>query len=593
MKSNILLNVVSLSKTFKTPVYRNQKEGITPPDMINPKALDNINLSLKAGEKAALIGPDGSGKTTLLRLLAGLILPDGFCLKARKGENILSPVLINGFCPYKNLGEVKKIIGYMPQRFGLYEDLTVEENLELYAGLKNIAKNEKKEIFETLLKFAGLKDFKERAAGALSGGMKQKLGLSCTLLSKPKLLLLDEPSVGVDPVSRRDLIEITENLSKENNIGIIWATSYLDEAKYFDKVFLLSNGKKIYEGSTDSAKSAMEGLVCHTKDETKDNRIFLDEIVKNEKGIMDATIEGDKIRVVFDNVQSKEKFNHDIKIVEPVFEDFVMSALGGQKPVKEQNIKETEIEPPDNISINARNLTKVYKTKKGDFTAANKINFKVKKGEIYGLLGPNGAGKSTTFKMLCGLIQATSGESEIMGINLNINPNEAKKNFGYMAQKFSLFGNLSVRQNLEFFMGVYGVREDVKTAAENYELERYLEFNASYLPLGFKQRLALLCATIHNPPVLFLDEPTSGVDPLGRREFWMRINSLVKKKTTVLVTTHFMDEAQFCDRIALVYKGKILVEDTPDNLKKSVKTETLTNPSMEDAFVELIKRVDK
>lgn len=561
-----LLIVKNLTKTFKGE---------------NPPSLDDISFTLKKGEKMALTGPDASGKTTLLRLISGLLISDKYCFE--KEDN---SILIDNISPFSNLEGTKKLTGYMPQRFGLYEDLTVMENLELYAGLKNINKNEKKELFDTLLKFAGLLNFKNRLAGALSGGMKQKLGLSCTLLSKPKLLLLDEPSVGVDPVSRRDLIEITDKLAKENEIGVIWATSYLDEARFFDKVLLLSNGKKVYEGSPISAAKAMEGLVFHTKNGA-DNRKFLDEIVEKEKGIIDATIEGDKIRVVFENMKAKDNFSYQKEKTPPVFEDFVMSALGGQKKLSKMYIKDIETKAPDDIAIEANNLTKKY----GDFVAADNINFKVKKGEIFGLLGPNGAGKSTTFKMLCALIKPTSGNSKIMGYDIVSNPLRAKKNFGYMAQKFSLFGNLSVMENLEFFAGVYGVeKEKLQEGIKGFELEKYLNYNASSLPLGYKQRLALLCAVVHNPPVLFLDEPTSGVDPISRREFWMRINNLTKHKTTVLVTTHFMDEAQFCDNIALVYRGKILVIDTPYNLKNSVKSEKLKNPTMEDAFIEIIRR---
>ena len=559
-----LLNVKNLYKTFK---------GEKTPSIFD------VSFSLKKGERAALIGPDGAGKTTLLRLLVGLIKPD---------DNKLNPILIDGYCPCKNLDEIKKIIGYMPQKFGLYEDLTVMENLELYAGLKNIRGHEKEKSFNELLKFSGLSNFKNRLAGNLSGGMKQKLGLSCVLLSKPKLLLLDEPSVGVDPVSRRDLIEITDKLSKENKISIIWATSYLDEAKFFENVVLLQDGKKIYEGTPFNARNAVKGLTFYTK-ENYEIRNYLFDIMTKEKGIADATIEGDKIRVVFENKSAIKNFHHPLFETESTFEDFVMMAIEPKKHILSFDTEKIEQKAPNNVAIEAINLSKKY----GSFTAANKINFKIKQGEIFGLLGPNGAGKSTTFKMLTGLIKPTEGSSKIMGFDINKNPIDAKKNFGYMAQKFSLFGNLSVKQNIEFFMGVYGVKKKIKDVIKGYNIEKYLEYTADSLPLGYKQRLSLLCATISNPPVLFLDEPTSGVDPNSRREFWMRINSFVKFGSTVLVTTHFMDEAQFCDNVALVYRGKILVQGTPDELKNMAKTETNNNPTMEDAFIDIIKKADE
>lgn len=565
---NNFLTVQNLTKTFKGE---------------NVPSIKNISFSLKRGEKMALIGPDGSGKTTVLRLLSGLILPDNICPSK---PSLKSPVLISGLSPYFNLREIKKLIGYMPQKFGLYEDLTVIENLELYAELKNIKKEKRKEIFEKLLKFAGLSDFKKRLSGALSGGMKQKLGLSCVLLGVPKILFLDEPSVGVDPISRRDLIKITDELAKINSISVIWSTSYLDEAEFFDKVLILNKGEKIYEGSPTSAKEQMEGLVYNIKNKSISNRILLDKIFQINEGIADATIEGDKVRVAFQNKNVVHNFPFKKEETPPAFEDFVMKALGGIKPVEDDNLYDINNEIQREFAIEAIDLTKKYEK----FVAANNISFKVKTGEIFGLLGPNGAGKSTTFKMLCSLIKPTSGSSKIFGFDIQKEPIKAKKNFGYMAQKFSLFGNLSVRQNIEFFMGVYGIKKNIKEVIKGYDLDKYLDKNASSLPLGYKQRLSLLCALIHKPAVLFLDEPTSGVDPISRREFWMRINNLVKHKTSVLVTTHFMDEAQFCDRIALVYKGKILVVDTPANLKESVKSSKLQNPTMEDAFIEIIRR---
>jgi len=514
--------VKNLSKTFK---------GEETP------ALSGITLNLRRGELAALVGPDGAGKTTFLRILCGL-------LNKNVGE-----VLIDGISPFndgKNADKtgvsnnVKKIIGYMPQKFGLYEDLSVIENLNLFVTL-NGALGEV-ETIDTLLEFAGLKDFKTRLAGNLSGGMKQKLGLCCTLISKPKLLLLDEPSVGVDPLSRLELMEIVKKLVTENGISVIWSTSYLDEAEKFERVFLLSEGKKIYDGPP--------------------------------KGTGDESFEEFVINKMIENRQNALK-EADLEKMEAVFL--------------------SDIPAECDETICASDLTKVYGKGKNKFTAANNITFSIKKGEIFGLLGPNGAGKSTTFKMLCGLIRQSSGYSSIMGVRMDENPSLARSYLGYMAQKFSLFGDLSVRQNLNFFAGVYGLagfsaKRRIKVLLELFDLKKYEDMNAKELPLGYKQRLSLSCAIVHNPPVLFLDEPTSGVDPLSRKEFWEQIRFLSKRGTTVLVTTHFMDEAQFCQRISFVYKGNMLVCDTPDNLKNLIRTEEKPNPTMEDVFIELILR---
>ncbi len=534
--------------------------------------LKDINFSLEKGEKIALTGSDGSGKTTLLRLLSGLLIPDN------KNEN---PILIKGFSPYKNPSNVKKTIGYMPQNFGLYEDLTIEENLEFFFNLKKdkIEKSQKEELFNKLLNIAGLLRFKKRMAGALSGGMKQKLGLIRVLLNNPEVLFLDEPTVGVDPLSAKNLIEMVDIVSKENNQTVIWATSYPNEAENFDKVIFIQNGEIIYFGNVKKASKTMEGKVFYV--DIKDNsRIFLEKIGKT-KGVIRANLDGDKIRVIFDTKKSAENFPYKKEQATPVFEDFIW----GNFKKREISLINYETKIPQNstnIAIEATELVKKYK----NFYAAKNINLKVEKGTVYGLLGPNGAGKSTIFKMLTGLIIPDFGNSKVMGIDIFKNPQEAKRNFGYMAQKFSLFPDLNVRENIEFFKGVFDINIDIEKILQSYDLKKYEKINANLLPLGYKQRLSFICALINHPPVLFLDEPTSGIDPLSRYEFWMRINNLVKQKTTVLVTTHFMDEAHFCDKIGLIYNGQILKEDTPNNFVQSVKNGKKT---MENAFIQIIR----
>ncbi len=476
-------------------------------------ALDDLSLNIEKGKITGLIGADGAGKTTLLRLIIGLLSSD-------KGD-----ISILGLNPFVNKEKLTEKIGYMPQKFGLYEDLSVIENLRLYADLKNVAHD-----FDKLLEFTALKPFQSRLAGALSGGMKQKLGLACSLLGNPEVLILDEPSVGVDPISRRDLMQMVRNMITEKTT-VIWSTAYLDEAHSFDTTVVLDKGKVIYQGNP-----------------------------------------------------------HDLAETSQEFEEKVIELMGGYKkePSKiAQNY--TSLQTAVEFPVVADNLEKKY----GDFYAVKNNSFKIKRGEIFGLLGPNGAGKSTSFKMMCGLAKPTHGTASIMNTDIKKNPEKARANLGYMAQKFSLYGSLTVRQNLEFFASVYGIKSSeknkrVEEILEVFALKNFENQKSEDLPLGFKQKLSMACALIHNPPVLFLDEPTSGVDVLTRRDFWNHITSLAKKGVTILVTTHFMDEAEYCDRISLFYKGETIAIGTPDELKAKVNAK-----NMEEAFITLIKESEK
>lgn len=538
-------------------------------------AINNISFSIKKGKIIGLIGPDGAGKTTLIRLLLGLLVPTS------------GTIDVLGIDPIKETGKIHDVVGYMPQKFGLYEDLSVIENLNLFADLKSLTKEERDYYFEILLDFTNLKNFTSRLAGRLSGGMKQKLGLACALLGKPKFLLLDEPGVGVDPISRRELMSMVRNL-RGDGMTILWSTSYLDEAESFDETIVLNEGNIIYDGEPQNLKSSMDGKVFLTNIKGDvNNRKLLREIIKSDKSIIDATIEGKSVRVSSNDDKLISKFKRYLVPTTPRFEDAVINLLGGCNLSESKLTKNTHIDHNIDCVIKAENLTKIY----GEFTAANHINFSIKKGEIFGLLGPNGAGKSTSFKMMCGLLKPTSGQAYIMGVNMLEHPELARGNLGYMAQKFSLFTNLTVKQNLFFFSGIYGLsgskqKERINEIIEVFDFEKYLNTLAGTLPLGFKQRLSLACAIMHNPAVLFLDEPTSGVDPLTRREFWNHINSMVEKGVTVMVTTHFMDEAEYCDRIALIYKGQAIKVGNTEEIKNDGET-------MEDAFIRVINEYNK
>ncbi|MGK0187185.1 MAG: ABC-2 type transport system ATP-binding protein [Verrucomicrobiales bacterium] len=540
-------------------------------------ALDQISGEIRAGEICGLVGADGAGKTTLLRLLAGLLEPS-------EGS-----ITILGLDSVKDSDAIHERIGYMPQRFGLYEDLTVIENLRLYADLRGVIGNERRDAFERLLRLTDLARFTERLAGALSGGMKQKLGLACALIRRPELLLLDEPSVGVDPISRRELWKMVGDLI-DDGIGVVWSTAYLDEAERCDTVLLLNEGKLIHDGRPSELTERVEGRVFLIGGiEESQRRHVLAQSLRQD-AVIDGVIQGKSLRLLVREGQTLPALPGTSQLTTPRFEDAFIDRLGGG-PGGDSELA-AQMSPISNEDhgpvIEATNLTKKF----GTFTASDNVSFKVQRGEVFGLLGPNGAGKSTAFKMMCGLLQPTSGQAKVTGLDLKTASSKARTRIGYMAQKFSLYGDLSVHQNLEFFAGIYGLtgsrkRSAIQRMVDTFNLQAYLKTSAALLPLGFKQRLALSCAVMHEPAVLFLDEPTSGVDPLTRREFWTHINGLVEKGVTIMVTTHFMDEAEYCDRIALVFRGRVIASGSPDALKSEAVT---ADASLEQAFIELIER---
>lgn len=563
-------------------------------------ALRDINTTIQRGIVTGIVGPDGAGKTTLIRLLAGL-------LKASAGA-----IVVEGLDPVTDANELRPQLGYMPQKFGLYEDLTVQENLNLYADLCNLSDEKRQSSFKELLAFTDLARFTSRPAGKLSGGMKQKLGLACTLLGSPRVLLLDEPSVGVDPISRRELWKMVGELT-EHGVTVIWSTSYLDEAELCGEVLLMSEGLVTYNGPPQALISGMQGRSIQLRNITSNKRDVLRKALRSSL-IIDGVIQGNALRLVLkksaqlaDLVSELPRFDaggdaHFVE-VKPRLEDAFLDILGGGPGGESVLANPMQQRKPDtsidqDAVIEAHQLTRSF----NGFIATDHVDFRVKCGEIFGLLGPNGAGKSTTFKMMCGLLKPTSGWTKVMGIDLKKSASRARSQIGYMAQKFALYGNLTVEQNLHFFSGIYGLRgalqqQAVADMVRVFNLEPYLSTQADTLPLGFKQRLALSCAIMHQPPLLFLDEPTSGVDPITRREFWTHINGLVSKGVTVMVTTHFMDEAEYCDRIGLIYRGRTIAAGTPDELKRLASeledtADGATNLTMEEAFIRLIQRDD-
>ncbi|RXJ60743.1 ATP-binding cassette domain-containing protein [Candidatus Marinarcus aquaticus] len=543
-------------------------------------ALKEIDLHIKKGQITGIVGPDGAGKTTLIRMMTGLLDPSSGTL-----------TVLEASLP-KEAFKVQANIGYMPQKFGLYEDLTVLENMKLYANLQGIDPLNQKQRIEELLTFINLQEFTSFLAKDLSGGMKQKLGLACALIKKPKLLLLDEPGVGVDPISRRELWGIVNKLIEED-IGVVWSTAYLDEAQACDEVILLNEGTVLFQGKPQRLSETMNGKVFKLIGNLKDKRKTLRLALENEH-VKDGVILGNSIKLICEHktlLPSLERIDAPHCHYESMsanFEDGFMNILNGNFNGHSLLAQQMgSFERVSNSLIEAHHLTKRF----GDFVATNDVSFSINQGEIFGFLGPNGAGKSTTFKMLCGLIKPSHGEAKVLSLSLQTSSYKARQKIGYMSQKFSLYGDLSVYENLKFFAGVYGLKGETKKRKiermlDIFELHKYKKTASKTLPLGYKQRLSLACAVMHDPAVLFLDEPTSGIDPLTRREFWNHIYAMVQKGMTIMVTTHFMDEAEYCDRIALIYKGKAIALDTPHNLIQQIGE----NATMEEAFIELIKR---
>lgn len=553
-------------------------------------ALEDLSVQIPSGQLTALVGPDGAGKTTFLRLIAGLYQPSAGSLE------------VLGIDVAKNPQMVQNRISYMPQRFGLYEDLSIQENLDLYADLHGVPQAERKQRFARLLEITDLSKFTQRPAGKLSGGMKQKLGLACTLVRSPELLLLDEPSVGVDPLSRRDLWIIIEQLVKEENLSVIISTAYMDEAERCADIYVMYEGKILERGAPRELSERVRGLTWQVEPPTNMKaRILQTQLLNMHQYITDAVPKGDIVRFItkpdFPELGIEQLPQGSISTRrEPELEDAFMWFLHQAQQTK-HNLKQNNISVIESTAVNDIEqrqsiiIVKDLVRKFGDFTAVANTSFEVRRGEIFGLLGPNGAGKTTTFRMLCGLLPASSGTLEVAGMNLRTARAQARAKIGYVSQKFSLYSNLTVLDNLKFFGGAYGLsgkklNQKINEIIERFELKPHAK--SGDLPNGFKQRLSMAAALLHQPEIVFLDEPTSGIDPLARRSFWYTIGELANQGITIIITTHFMEEAEYCDRIAIQDAGKLLALGSPKQVRIQAGESGLND--MNSAFIAIVEQ---
>ena len=552
-------------------------------------ALRDVSIEAPHATLTALVGPDGAGKTTLIRLAAGLIAPDA-------GE-----LEVLGIDVARQPQQVQDQIGYMPQRFGLYEDLSVQENLDLYADLHGVTASKRRERYPRLLAMTALEPFRARPAGRLSGGMKQKLGLACTLVRSPALLLLDEPTVGVDPLSRRELWDIILRLVGDDGLTVLLSTSYLDEAERCGHVLLLHEGKPLAQETPAAITAAAHERTFIAEPPAGVAARNLQARLLDDPGVIDAVPEAGRVRLVRAPPTGEAPGNaggllegSKLCQVAPRFEDGFMVLLkrhiGETPPAVAMRLEASLERHGGDAVVEVRDLVRLF----GAFTAVDHISFEVRRGELFGLLGPNGAGKTTTFRMLCGLLAASGGSLRVAGVDLRHARASARQRIGYVAQKFSLYGQLTVLENLGFFASAYGLRAARKRrridwAVAQFELGAMARLPAGQLPGGYKQRLAMAAALLHEPEMLFLDEPTSGADPLARREFWRRITALAEQGVTVIVTTHFMEEAEYCDRVVIMDAGRLLAQGPPAEIRALAHDGDGQEPTMEEAFIAIVR----
>ena len=526
------------------------------------RAVSGVSFDVRRGEIFGLIGPDGAGKTTVFQILGGVMREDA-------GRALMLGLRSRDARPF---------VGYLTQAFSLYPDLSVAENLRYVGELRRLPAREIEERGRRYLRAFDMDRFRDRLAGRLSGGMKQKLALACALVAEPKILLLDEPTTGVDPVSRREFWDALARLSSEG-MTVVVATPYLDEAERCHRVAFMHGGQ-IRQTGTPAELRRAQGL---TRLEVRAADLSLaEEVLRGAAGVEDVQRFGDRLDVMARDAARGERSVRvalaeegielsELRAGEPTLENTFVSVLRGLEGEAETRpfpARRAESEEKGGAAIEARELQKTF----GDFRAVRGVNIEVRYGEVYGLLGANGAGKTTTIKMLCGLVEPSGGRVALAGESGSLRSSSLRRRVGYMSQKFSLYDDLTVEENLDFFAGVYGVprgeREEKKRWVLSFSgLEGRGRQLTGALPGGWKQRVAFGAAVMHEPSVLFLDEPTSGVDPLARRAFWKMINSFADRGVAVLVTTHYLEEAEQCNRLGLMVAGELVAEGSPSELK--------------------------
>jgi len=529
-------------------------------------AVRGIDLEVYPGEIFGLIGPDGAGKTTTFQILAGVM------------EATVGNIRVLDRRPR----DARLGIGYLTQQFSLYLDLSIDENLRYVAGLRQVPEPLFLQRRIKYLQLMNLERFGSRLAGQLSGGMKQKLALCCALISQPQVLLLDEPTTGVDPVSRREFWDVLAALSREG-VTIVVATPYLDEAERCHRIALMYEGQIQQTGTLAELRATLglQRLEVRSHELKQTEQLLLNEIATGITGIRDVQTFGDRLDVLSENIQtdtvqiqnllSEQQLNVTTQAAEVTLENVFVTRLRqqGSDPPFIAFPRSRQRNPDLNsVAIAAQNLRKVF----GNFQSVKNVNLEIRYGEIYGLLGANGAGKTTTIKMLCGLLPPSAGKIRLAGHDDNLRDAAVRERIGYMSQKFTLYDDLTVIQNLEFYCGVYGVPKFIRRRKIDWVLEicgltGRGSMITGQLPGGWKQRVAFGASVMHEPEILFLDEPTSGVDPLARRQFWRLIEDFARQGTAVLVTTHYLEEAEHCHRMGFMVAGEMVAQGSPSQIK--------------------------